>query len=188
MNGATEENEPMARTKNADGLNRSQAIRDYQRKHKGAGVEDVIRGLRSEGITVNRGLVYNVRANDAKKKAKRRAAKDTAASNGAAGATKADQIREVAGTMSKPIRTRDVVAELAARGVVVPGSQVSQVLARAGLKRKRRRKTKAGDVASSAASDSGLNIDDLVAAKKLVGQVGSIERVREALAALARLG
>jgi len=33
----------------------------------------------------------------------------------------------------------------------------------------------------------GFSIDDLVAAKKLVGQVGSIEKVKEALAALARL-
>jgi hypothetical protein len=29
---------------------------------------------------------------------------------------------------------------------------------------------------------------DLVAAKKLIGQVGNIEKVREALAALAKLG
>ncbi|HVC98646.1 MAG TPA: hypothetical protein VND64_33575 [Pirellulales bacterium] len=33
-----------------------------------------------------------------------------------------------------------------------------------------------------------ITIDDLVAAKRLVGHVGSIEKVREALAALARLG
>jgi len=33
-----------------------------------------------------------------------------------------------------------------------------------------------------------ISIDDLVAAKKLVGQVGGIEKVKEALAALAKLG
>jgi hypothetical protein len=54
-------------------------------------------------------------------------------------------------------------------------------------KRKRRSKAVAGN-AAPAATSTGLNIHDLVAAKKLVGQVGSIEKVREALAALSRLG
>jgi len=57
------------------------------------------------------------------------------------------------------------------------------------MKRKRRRKAAAGSATPAvAANSSSLSIDDLVAAKKLVGQVGSIEKVREALAALARLG
>jgi hypothetical protein len=54
-------------------------------------------------------------------------------------------------------------------------------------KRRRRRKTVAGS-ATIVPNSAGLNIDDLVAAKKLVGQVGSIEKVKEALTALARLG
>jgi hypothetical protein len=54
-------------------------------------------------------------------------------------------------------------------------------------KRRRRRKSKAAAVAAPAATDNGLNINDLVAAKKLVGEIGSIGKVREALSALARL-
>jgi hypothetical protein len=42
--------------------------------------------------------------------------------------------------------------------------------------------------AAPAVASNGLNINDLVAAKKVVEQVGSVEKVREALAALARLG
>jgi hypothetical protein len=55
-----------------------------------------------------------------------------------------------------------------------------------GMKKKRRRR-KAAAVAPAATS-TGLNINDLVAAKKVVGEVGSIAKVKEALAALARLG
>jgi len=44
-----------------------------------------------------------------------------------------------------------------------------------------------GEAPTVEATPTSLSIDDLVAAKKLVGQVGSIEKVREALAAMARL-
>jgi hypothetical protein len=88
--------------------------------------------------------------------------------------------------MPKPVRPKDVVAALKDRGVDVLHTHVSQILASMGMKKKKR-KTAVGSAAPAVASN-GLKIDDLVAAKKLVGQVGSIEKVREALAALTRLG
>jgi hypothetical protein len=91
--------------------------------------------------------------------------------------------------MEKPVRPRDVIAVLKAQGVKASSAQVSTVLRGMGMKRKRRRKAATGSTASAVAANSaGLNIDDLVAAKKLVGHVGSIEKVKQALAALARLG
>jgi arginine repressor len=77
------------------------------------------------------------------------------------------------------------VSALEAQGIEVLHTQVSQVLAKMGMKKKRRRR-KAAAVAPAATS-TGLNINDLVAAKKVVGEVGSIAKVKEALAALARL-
>jgi hypothetical protein len=54
-------------------------------------------------------------------------------------------------------------------------------------KRRRRRKAAAGS-ATVVANSTSLNINDMVAAKKVVSQVGSIAKVKEALTALARLG
>src|SRR5438874_1004914 len=81
---------------------------------------------------------------------------------------------------------QQVVDALMAEGIAVNRTQVSQVLTKMGMKRKRRRRKMASGTAA-VAGNSALNIDDLIAAKKLVAQVGSIEKVKEALSALARL-
>jgi len=172
----------------------STAIRAYFSKNPKATAQEVVDALKADGITVKIGLVYNVKAlgkkkKSAKKAAKKnagpKAAKSAASTNGSAGATKADQIRDQAKSMPKPVRPKDVVAALKERGVDVLHTHVSQILASMGMKKKR--KAAVGGAAPAVASN-GLNIDDLVAAKKLVAQVGSVEKVREALAALARLG
>jgi hypothetical protein len=112
-----------------------------------------------------------------------------ASTNGAAGGTKADAIRTVARSLPRPFRPRDVRAVLAEQGINTSTTFIGKVLRSAGMKRKRRRKATTGKSAPTVAANSaGLNIDDMVAAKKLVGQVGSIEKLKEALAALARLG
>jgi hypothetical protein len=87
--------------------------------------------------------------------------------------------------------TREVVAALEAHGISESlVAKVRQKAARKGKRgpKRRRRQKAAGAAPVVAANSVGLNIDDLVAAKKLVAQVGSIERVKEALSALARLG
>ncbi len=83
----------------------------------------------------------------------------------------------------------DVRAALPDQGIDVKRGQISQVLKSMGMKRqRRRRKAAAGTAAPADATNSAaINIDDLVATKKLVGRVGSIEKVKAALAALARL-
>jgi hypothetical protein len=55
----------MARTK-TKGPNKSQAIRDYMRKNKGASVQQIVDGLKSEGVKA--ALVYNVQSDMRKKK------------------------------------------------------------------------------------------------------------------------
>ncbi len=174
----------MAKTK-TKGPSKSKSIRDYMRKNKGATVPQIVDGLKADGIVVTPGLVYQAKAAVKKKRAAKKAAKKAAAStNGSAGATKADQIREVAGGMEKPVRPRDVIAILKEKGVTASSAQVSTVLLAMGMKKRKRRRRK---MAVAAVASNGLNIDDLVMAKKLVAQVGSVEKVREALAALARL-
>ena len=182
----------------------STAIRAYFSKNPKATAQEVVDALKAEGVTVKIGLVYSVKALGKKKKkkvGKKKAAdrmekaevwaksagrmeKAVAWANGAASSTKADLIRETAKGMAKPVRPRDVVAALKERGVEVLHTHVSQVLASMGMKKKKR-KAAAG---TAPVAENSLNINDLVMAKKLVSQVGSIEKVREALAALARLG
>ncbi|HEV3023151.1 MAG TPA: SOS response-associated peptidase [Pirellulales bacterium] len=153
-------------------------------KNRGASAQQVVDGLKAEGVTVTVGLVHNVKA---RKKAARAAAKAAApaAKRAAApassspGSTKADAIRDVAKGMEKPVRPRDVIAALKAQGVKASSAQVSTVLRGMGMRRRRRRKSAAGGPATAVAANSaGLNIDDLVAAKKLVGEVGSRRRSR----------
>jgi len=184
-------------------VNKSAAVRKYLKANRKSMPKEVSAALKEQGVDVSPSMVSTIKFNMMKKreanrkekaiaaakaaKKSARMAKPAASTNGSTG-TKADQIREVAGGMEKPVRPRDVVAALKARGVEVLHTQVSQVLAKMGMKRKRGRKAAAGGAAPAVAANSaGLNINDLVAAKKLVEQVGSIEKVREALAALARL-
>ncbi len=162
----------------------SRAIRDYFSRNPMATAQEVVDGLKAEGVTVTASLVYNVKASGKRKKAAKKAAVST---NGAASSTKADQIREVAGGMEKPVRPRDVIAILKEKGVTASSAQVSTVLLAMGMKKRKRRRRKMAVAGSAAVAGNSLNIDDLVAAKKLVSQVGSVEKVREALAALARL-
>jgi arginine repressor len=186
----------MAKAKTKD-PSRSQAIRDFMRTNAGATVPQIVDGLKSGGVTVTRGLVYQVQAAGRRKRGAKRAKKKATAARAAARmanaaastngtGTKADQIRDVAKDMAKPVRPMDVRAALAARGIEVSFAQVGQVLKSMGMRKRRRRKAAAGSSASSANSIP-ISIDDLVAAKKLVAQVGSIEKVKEALSALARL-
>jgi arginine repressor len=179
----------MAKTK-TKGPNKSKSIRDYMRKNKGATVPQIVEGLKADGVVVTPGLVYQVKAAVKKKRGTKKTTKKKAApsTNGAAGSTKADQIRDQAKSMPKPVRPKDVVAALKERGVEVLHTHVSQVLASMGMKKKRRKRKAAVAGAAPAVASNGLSIDDLVAAKKLVSQVGSVEKVREALTALARLG
>ena len=130
---------------------------------------------------------------------KPRSAKPAASAAGqthAAGGTKAEAIRAVAKSLPKPFRPLDVRAELAKQGIDATTTFIGKVLRAAGMKRKRRKAANGSSIPSPsdvraailARRNAPVTIDDLVAAKKLVGQVGSIEKVREALAALARLG
>ncbi|HUY31205.1 MAG TPA: hypothetical protein VMV69_00385 [Pirellulales bacterium] len=180
----------MART--TEGVSRSQAIRDYMRAHSVTDAQQVVDGLKEQGVIVTPGLVYQVktagRKQRAAKRAKKKEATATAAiSSNGAGSTKADAIREIAKGMAKPVRPMDVRAALAAKGIEATSGQISSVLKGMGMRRRRRKGAAGRSTSAARATSVSISIDDLVAAKKLVGQVGSIEKVKEALAALARL-
>jgi arginine repressor len=100
---------------------------------------------------------------------------------------KAQKIRDVAKTMGKKVRPRDIIAVLAKEGIKVSSAQVSTTLRAAGFRRKRRGK-KGAAAAAHPATGNGLSLDALLAAKALIAKVGGIEAAQEALAAMKKLG
>jgi hypothetical protein len=91
--------------------------------------------------------------------------------------------------MKKPLRPRDVIATLAAEDISVSSAQVSTTLRAMGMRRRGRGPKAAGATRGRPAmSASGtLSLDSLLAAKKLVVALGSVEAAKTAVDALAKL-
>jgi hypothetical protein len=110
---------------------------------------------------------------------------------------KSEEIRKLAKVMKekgeKP-RPVAIIAALKKQGIVVSSPQVSMVLKRMGFRpRKRRKNGSVKETAGSAAvrkpatgrTDS-ISIEDLLAAKKIVAQLGGTDRALATIAALKR--
>ena len=87
---------------------------------------------------------------------------------------KAQAIRDEIKSRGKKVRGRDIVAALAAKGITVAPSQVSNALKAAGFRRVRR-----GKIAKAAAPakpdkrrEVELDLNDLIRTKKLADQLG----------------
>jgi arginine repressor len=114
----------------------------------------------------------------------------------AAGTNKSEEIRKLARSMKekgeKP-RPVVIVATLKKQGIDVAPAQVSIVLKKMGFRPRKRRKAAAGAakvgrpaVRKTSAGHAAVSIDDLIAAKKIVGQLGGTDRALAAIAALKR--
>ncbi|HVX15916.1 MAG TPA: hypothetical protein VHC22_32330 [Pirellulales bacterium] len=134
-------------------------------------------------------MIAKIKSKGAKKSAPSKASATHVASNGAAEASKAEKIRRAAQSMKKPVRPRDVIATLAAEGVQVSSAQVSTTLRAMGMRRRGRGRKPAGAAPSHAVVSTSdlLSLDSLLAAKKLVAQLGSVEAAKTAVDALAKL-
>jgi hypothetical protein len=107
---------------------------------------------------------------------------------------KSAEIRKLATAMKdkgeKP-RPVIIIAALKKQGIEVSSPQVSMVLKRMGFRPRKRRKSGAAPAAAGsrpavATRKGGISVDDLIAAKRLVGQFGSADRAIAAIAALKR--
>lgn len=177
-------------------ISQSEHVRRYISKHPQDGPKAIVAGLHKQGIEVSyalashvRHMTKNAKARPAQKKRAGRNANAVAARNGAAEASKADQIRATITAMGRKFQTRDVIDTLKARGVAVTASHVRAVAVRMGLKRRRRgRPATAGTTTNRPAGKSQMwSLNDLIAAKKMAEQLGGIEAASQALAALAKL-
>ncbi|NBT12823.1 MAG: hypothetical protein EBS56_04450 [Planctomycetia bacterium] len=103
---------------------------------------------------------------------------------------KSAEIRRIAAAMKekgeKP-RPVVIIAQLKKQGIDVSSPQVSMVLKRMGFKPRRRR---GGDAVAAAPrggrSGGPISVEELIAAKRLVGHFGSVDRALAAVTALKR--
>jgi hypothetical protein len=193
----------MARGK-TEGVNKSQAIREYLAANPNAMPIDVIAGLKEKGINVSRGLVGLVKYKKSGKKAggrkrgRKPGQKPARAARGAKvakGGSKSDAVR--AYLASNPDASPISVAKaLKAKALKAKGIKISVSLASAVKYAKKGKKAgrPAGRHAmgrpkmpARASSNGALNLEVLVEAKRLAERLGGIDAAREALAALAKL-
>jgi arginine repressor len=189
----------MAKKAAKEGVSKTEATGQFMAKNPNATVKEIVAGVKEQGVEISASLANKLKysrpkkgtakKNAAKKSvaAKGRRKKKSASTNGAAGrGHKAEAIRGAARKLGKKVRPRDVIAMLKEQGITVSSAQVSTTLKAMGM-RKVRRGRKPGAVASAASRSDSISINDLVAAKRLVNQLGSVEAVSQALSALARL-
>jgi arginine repressor len=178
----------MAKKAAAPEVSKSDAVKQYMASYPSATATEVVTNLKRAGIKVSLSLVAKLKRKGAKKP-RPNAAATPAASNGSAQTSKAERIRQVAKGMTKPVRPRDVTAALAAEGITVSSALVSMTLKGMGMRR-RRRGGKAAIAAPGRPAMSAsamLSLDSLLAAKKLVVALGSVEAAKTAVDALAKL-
>ena len=108
--------------------------------------------------------------------------------------SKADLIRKVAGVLKakgEVVRPKTIVEILKKEGVDVFPAQVSMTLKAAGYRplRKRKKRSEARSVAQASSRGKkadAVTVDDLIAAKKVVKELGGADRVLKAIEALKR--
>ena len=103
---------------------------------------------------------------------------------------KSEEIRKIARAMKekgeKP-RPVAIIALLKKQGIVVSSPQVSMVLKSMGFRPRRRRKQAVAARAAARpgkARRAGISVEDLVIAKKVIGQFGGAERALAAIQAV----
>jgi arginine repressor len=187
----------MARAKSTNGTTKSDLVREYLRSNPDATANEIMASLKAQGVSL--ATAHKVRYLEGLKRGGRgrkpSRAGTTASSQPTESArgTKANAIRDVAQTMTQPVRPRDVVAALAGQGITVSRTQVSQVLTSMGMRRRRggrkgaSRREGAAARSATPTTSQAFSLDALIAAKKLANQLGGISAAKQAVDALARL-
>lgn len=184
----------MAKKAAQEGVNRSEATRKYIAAHPTASPTEIVEGLKAEGVEVSLSLASKIKYDRSRKgggkKGRKKKAATTKAAPKASGerGEKAEAIRAAARSIKGKVRPRDVIAMLAEQGIEVSSAQVSTTLKAMGMRKTGRGRKPGRPAATARAAHSGtISIDDLIAAKKLVEQLGSVEAASQALSALAKL-
>ncbi|HUY90420.1 MAG TPA: hypothetical protein VMV10_16910 [Pirellulales bacterium] len=191
----------MAKKTSQEGTSKSDLARQYLSRHPGASVAQITDGLKAEGVEISKALASKIKygrsANGATKKrgGRRKGAGGSVAGGSVAGGSvaagstsKAEAIRQSIRRFGKRFRPRDVIADLAEKGVEVSSAQVSTIAKTMGMRPRRKGRGPAATGARPAATRSEeLSLAALVATKRLSDQLGGIENVKSALDALSKI-
>jgi hypothetical protein len=176
----------MARKASIATLNKRDAVRQNLATHGDTPAGQVVAALAEQGVEVSLARVNRLKSADRKTPGRRgggRRAKAGLDRSPVKTASKAEAIREALKKLDGGARPRDVIAHLKTGGVVVSAAQVSLI-------RKQFRQSAAqsadGAAAGKHASNRGIAVEHLIAAKRLADQLG-LDAARKALDVLARL-
>ncbi len=129
-------------------VNKAELIRKTAKSMgKSVRPRDIIAALKKQGVVVTSQQVSKT-LKAAGFHRRTRGKRAAAAPSNATEMSKAQRIRDVAKTLGRKVRPRDVIAELAKEGITVSSAQVSMTLRSAGYRRKRRGRTIASETAS----------------------------------------
>ena len=162
-------------------VNKSEAIRNYFKKNKKAAAQEVVDALAREGVTVNAGLVYAVKAKHnqrvaARKTAKRPAEAKATVTDEAAEVNKTEAVRDYL-KQHRKASSDEVVESLKAQGITVSNSLVRNV------KSKSKKRRKAVKQVVAAVAPTGIGVKEIKEALTFIKTVGSEAAAKQALAA-----
>jgi hypothetical protein len=106
--------------------------------------------------------------------------------NGVA-SSKAQAVRDAYERLGTRTRPRDIMADLAVRGIDVSSAQVSMVRKQMGLRRLRRRGSARRGPAVAKPMPESVSVDHLIAVKRLADQVGGVKAALQAIKTLEKL-
>lgn len=182
----------MAKKASQEGVSKSDLARQYLSKHPGASVSEITEGLKAEGVEISTALASKIkygRSTNGSPKKRRGRRKGGGRPAAGGGESKAESIRQSIRRFGKTFRPRDVIADLAEKGIEVSSAQVSTIAKTLGMRprRKGRGAATAGIARTTAKRSAEVSLDALVATKRLSDQLGGIENVKSALDALAKI-
>ena len=179
----------MAKKTSQEGVSKSDLVRQYLSKHPGASVGEITEGLKAEGTEISTALASKIKYGRSDNgAAKKRRGRRKGGRQAGEGGSKAEAIRQSIRRFGKRFRPRDVIADLAEKGVEVSSAQVSTIAKTLGMRPRRKgRGTAAGGLTRAAKRSSEVSLEALVATKRLSDQLGGIENVKSALDALAKI-
>jgi hypothetical protein len=154
---------------------RTQAVKQYVKDHPTAGLNDVVAGLKEQGMTVSASLVSKI------KYAKPGVTGTKRAKRGGKG-NQSEVIRDYF-TDHPEAKPKQVQTALAKRGLKVSTGLISNVK-HTFLKRQAAPKVR---VAARMTTSSGLTFEQLVEVKRFADSVGGIDMLRSALDSLQQL-
>jgi len=173
---------------------KSKAIRAFLKKKPGASVQEVQDALKQQGVEASIALVSKLKYSKGKKRRGRKPAtlargrqdkSAASAQNGTEQINKSQSIRDAFQELGRSAHPKEIRIALTEKGIDVSSAQISNV--RTAMRAKRKQRMASVPTRTVETSPGAITVDHLLAAKKLVEQVGSIEAAQQAVQVFGKL-